>query len=104
MVKPAQRKQIVKHLVSKGRHSERKACELAGISRTAYRYKSKQADKDSELEAALLEKAKQYPHYGYIKLHKLLKSEGLVINMKRTYRLYKKHGLALRTKRRKEIV
>ena len=104
MVTPTQRKQIVKHLVGKGRHSERKACELAGISRTAYRYKSKQADKDSELEAALLEKAKQYPHYGYIRLHKLLKSEGLVINMKRTYRLYKKHGLALRTKRRKETV
>ncbi len=97
MVTPAQRRQIVKDLVSKGRHSERKACELVGISRSVYRYKGKQADKDSELEAALLEKAEQYPHYGYIRLHKLLKNEGLVINIKRTYRIYKKLGLALKT-------
>ena len=102
MVKPAQRKQIVKDLVSAGRHSERTACELIGISRSAYRYQCKQADKDSELEAPLLEKAKQYPHYGYKMLHGLLKNEGRVINVKRTYRLYKKNGLELRTKRCKK--
>ncbi len=58
MVKPAQRKQIVKDLVSAGRHSERTACALASISRTAYRYQGNQADKDRQLEVALLEKAK----------------------------------------------
>ena len=103
MVKPAQRKQIVQVLVSVGRHSERTACEIAGISRTAYRYQGKQAAKDSELEAALLAKAKQYPHYGYKMLHGLLKNEGQVVNVKRTYRLYKKHGLELRTKKRKKL-
>ncbi len=103
MVKPAQRKQIVKDLVSKGRHSERTACEIAGISRTAYRYQGKQAAKDVELEAALLAKAKQYPRYGYKMLHGLLKNEGRVINVKRTYRLYKKNGLALKTKKRKKL-
>ena len=103
MVKPTQRKQIVKDLVSKGRHSERTACEIVGISRTAYRYQGKQAAKDSELEAALLEKAKQYPRYGYKMLHGLLKNEGRVVNVKRTYRLYKKHGLELRTKKRKKL-
>ncbi len=103
MVKPAQRKQIVKDLVSGGRHSERTACALASISRTAYRYQGNQADKDRQLEAALLEKAKQYPHYGYKMLHALLKSEGRVVNVKRTYRLYKKLGLELRTKKRKKL-
>ena len=76
MVTPAQRKQIVKGLVSEGRHSERSACELTGISRSAYRYQGNQADKDRKLEASLLEKAKQYPHYGYKMLHALLKGEG----------------------------
>jgi len=103
VVKPTQRKQIVKGLVGVGRHSERRACELAGISRSAYRYQSKQADKDCELEASLLEKAKQYPHYGYKMLHALLKSEGRVVNVKRTYRLYKKLGLELRTKKRNKL-
>ena len=98
MVKPAQRKQIVKYLVSAGRHSERSACEIAGISRTAYRYQCKQAAKDRELEVALLAKAKQYPRYGYKMLHGLLNKGGLVVNVKRTYRLYKKNRLELRTK------
>ena len=104
MVKPAQRKQIVKDLVSEGRHSERTACKLAGVSRSAYRYQGKQADKDRELEAALLEKAKQYPHYGYKRLHALLKSEGRVVNVKRTYRLYKKLGLELRIEKTQKAV
>ena len=103
MVKPAQRKQIVKGLVSSGRHSERTACEIVGISRTAYRYQGKQAAKDRELEAALLEKAKQYPRYGYKMLHGLLKNEGRVVNVKHTHRLYKKNGLELRTKKRKKL-
>ena len=103
MVKLAQCKQIVKTLVSAGRHSERIACEIVGISRTAYRYQGKQAEKDRELEALLLAKAKQYPHYGYKMLHGLLKNEGLVVNVKRTHRLYKKHRLELRTKKRNKL-
>ena len=53
-------KQIVKDLVSAGRHSERIAYEIASISRTAYRHQGKQAAKDVKLEAALLARAKQY--------------------------------------------
>ena len=37
---------------------------------------------------ALLQKVTQYPRYGYLMLPGLLKQEGLVINRKRTYRLY----------------
>ena len=36
-------------------------------------------------------------------LHALLKSEGRVVNVKRTYRLYKKLRLELRTKKRKKL-
>ena len=102
MVKPAQRKQIVQDLVGAGRHSVRAACKLVGFSRSTYRYKPRRTNKDDELEAALLEKAKQYPHYGCAKLHELLKKEGLTVNLKRTYRLYRKHGLKSRLQRRKK--
>ena len=37
-------------------------------------------------------------------LHALLKNEGLVINRKRTYRLYTELGMQVRTKRRKKLV
>jgi len=50
-----------------------------------------------------LTKASQYPRYGYLMLHGLLKNEGLVINRKRTYRLYTEAGLQVRTKKRKKL-
>ena len=37
-------------------------------------------------------------------LHALLRSEGLVINRKRTYRLYPELGLQVRTQKRKKLV
>ena len=54
MVKPTQRKQIVKGLVSAGRQSECTTCEMVGISRTAYRYQGKQAAQDRELEVGVI--------------------------------------------------
>ena len=39
--------------------------------------------------------ATSYPRYGYLLLHALLRQEGLVINRKRTYRLY--YGMASRS-------
>ena len=34
----------------------------------------------------------------------MLRSEGLVINPKRTYRIYREEGLQVRTKRRKKLI
>jgi len=45
-----------------------------------------------------------YPRYGYLLFHGLLKREGRVVNKKRTYQLYAKQGLQVRTKPRKELV
>lgn len=85
------------------RLSERTACQLAGLSRSGYRYQAKpKADKD--LRQRLSELATQYPRYGYLMLHSLLKTEGLVINKKRTYRLYTDLGLQVRTKKRKKLI
>ena len=41
--------------------------------------------------------------YGYLLLHGLLKAEGLVVNRKHTYRLYREEGLQVRTKKRKKL-
>lgn len=81
--------------------SERRACLLAGISPSAYRYKPKPED-DLALRQRLRDLAGQRKRFGSPRLHIMLKREGLVINHKRTERLYKEEGLALRRKRKRK--
>jgi putative transposase len=81
--------------------SETRSCTLLGISRSCYRYTS--AEKDTELKDRLRQLAHEKPRYGSRRLHVLLKKEGLVINHKRTERLYKAEQLGLRMKRRKKL-
>lgn len=102
MVKPAGKKQIAAHLIKAFRLSERAACQLVGLSRTAYRYKPKKRT-DEQLRTRLKQLACQYSRYGYLLLHNLLKQEGLVTNKKRTYRVYKEENLQVRTKKRKKL-
>lgn len=97
----AQRRRAVEHLKSR-RYSERRACRLVGFSRSAAWYRL-QGRNDQDLRARLKVLAERYPRYGYPTLHDMLRMEGLVINPKRTYRLYREEGLQVRTKRRKKI-
>lgn len=43
---------------------------------------------DAALVARMKQLGEQYPRYGYLMLHELLRREGLVVNRKRTYRIY----------------
>jgi putative transposase len=81
--------------------SERRACQLVDISSSVFRYRTKQGN-DEELRKRLRELAEQRKRFGSPRLHILLKREGLVINHKRTERLYREEGLALRRKRRRK--
>lgn len=74
-----------------------------GLSRTGYRYQHK-PKADDALRARMRELAAKYPRYGYLMLHALLRQEGLVINRKRTYRLYTEEKLQVRTKKRKKLI
>lgn len=47
------------------------------------------------------ELAHQRTRWGYARLHVILRREGLVMNIKRTKRIYREEGLSLRLKRRK---
>ena len=74
------------------------------ISRKAVRHAPQRPCRDAELVAHLKALGEQYPRYGYLMLHSLLRSEGLVINRKRTYRLYTELGMQVQIKRRKKQV
>ncbi len=95
------RRLAVSHIRERLGLSERKACMLAGISTSVYRYQPKPGN-DEHLRKRLRELAEQRKRFGSPRLHILLKREGLVINHKRTERLYCKEGLALRRKRRRK--
>ena len=81
--------------------SERRACLLVNISTSVYRYKPRPGN-DEALRKRLRELAEERKRFGSPRLHILLKREGLVINHKRTERLYHEEGLALRKKRRRK--
>lgn len=102
MVTPAGKKSVVVHLIACFRLSERRACQLVGLSRTAYRHHGA-LSRDDALIKRLKELAVAYPRYGYLMLHELLKREGLVVNRKRTYRLYRQLQLQVRTKKRTKL-
>lgn len=91
------------YLVSQGQRSERRACALVGVSRNCTRYTSQRPALDAPLKERLLALAAQYPRYGYLMLHGLLKNEGLAVNAKRTWRLYTASRLQVRTRRRKKL-
>jgi putative transposase len=81
--------------------SGRKACWLVNLSTSVFRYQPKQND-DELVRQRLRELAEKRKRFGSPRLHILLKREGLVINHKRTERLYREEGLALRKKRRRK--
>ncbi len=83
--------------------SERAGCRLLDISRSVVRYQAKPRD-DDVLRQRLKELAEKYPRYGCPLLHGMLSLEGLVVNHKRTYRLYNEEGLQVRRKKRKKLV
>ncbi len=82
--------------------SQRRACFLIGISRNTLRYVSIRHEKDKKLRERMRELAEERRRFGSPRIHVLLKREGLVINPKRTERVYAEEGLSLRIRKRKK--
>jgi putative transposase len=91
----------VSHIIESLGLSERRACQLVDVSSSVYRYRPELGN-DEELRKRLRELAEQRKRFGSPRLHILLKREGLVVNHKRTERVYREEGLALRKKRRRK--
>jgi len=76
-------------------YSQRRACGLAGIDPKVYRYQSMRPS-DAGVRKRLRELASQRRRFGYRRLHILLKREGVEMNWKKLYRLYKEERLTVR--------
>ena len=84
-------------------YSQRRACALVGLQAKTYRYASRRSD-DAPIRHRLLELAQQRRRFGYRRLHLLLRREGVMLNHKKLYRLYREMGLQLRNKTPKRRV
>jgi putative transposase len=100
MVGPQARREGVTALIQERGYGVTRACGLIGISRSLYGYCSRRAG-SAELTARLKELAAEKRRYGYRRLHVLLRREGHEVNRKRTYRLYRDAGLAVKRRKRK---
>ena len=72
--------------------SERRSCQLIGISRSSYRYQPVVQDNDG-LAAKLHEIAAEDPTAGYRTAWAYLRHDGLLVNHKRVQRVWKEEGL-----------
>jgi len=75
---------------------------MVGISRATYRYKPVEKD-DSELREKIKEVANRHKRYGSPRIHVLLRKEGMMINHKKTERIYREENLSIRTKKKKKL-
>ncbi|MFN9633580.1 MAG: IS3 family transposase [Erythrobacteraceae bacterium] len=98
VVTPAAKREAVAHLHACHGMSERRACRVIDADRKSVRYRSIRDD-DGALREKLRELANQRRRFGYRRLHILLRREGVMINRKKTQRLYREEGLAVRRRR-----
>ena len=82
--------------------SERRACELVGLSRASNRYVSKRIDDDCT-RSRIVELANERRRFGYRRLQQLLAMEGRNVNQKKVYRIYCEEGLQVRKRKRRKL-
>lgn len=98
MVGAAAKREVVAQL--KELHvSERRGCQLAGISRSGLRYHTRR--RDEELRRRLREIAREHPRYGYRRACAVLGRDGERVNHKRVHRLWQEEKLSLPLRRPK---
>ena len=102
MVGPQVKRQAVEMLREERGFGVTRACGLLMISRSLYGYRSRRPV-TAGLRERICELACEKRRYGYRRIHVLLRREGWSVNRKRTYRLYRDAGLAVRRRKRKRI-
>lgn len=99
-----QRRHVVTHLQAAFAVSARRAMRLVGLSRSRWHYQPQRPLRDAPIRERLKELARLRPRFGYKRLHVLLRRDGLVVNPKRVYRLYREERLMVRRHRNKHVM
>jgi putative transposase len=83
--------------------SLRRACRIIGLSTATWRYQPQSDPTTTTLLERLKVHAADRPRFGYRRLHTLVDREGLRVNHKRVYGIYRQAGLQVRRRRRKRL-
>ena len=99
-----QKKAAVRYLTGRRGCSQRRACCLVGLSRSTARYRSRPRADETQLVERLKEFARKRRRRGYRLAHRDLQRTGVAVNHKRVYRLWRREGLAVPTRRSRKRV
>ena len=84
--------------------SQRRACTLLGVGRSALHYRSRKTEKDAAVLVRMTALAGQYPRYGYRRIAIFLGRDGHKMSFSRAHRLWRQARLQVPRKRpRKRI-
>lgn len=103
MVSAQARREQIAYVCQRGR-SERRACALLSVARSAIRYSSRLVARDAPVIAAMRELAGQYPRYGYRRIQVFLERLGHPMSAERVHRLWRQAELQVPRKRPRKRV
>lgn len=90
-------------MVEERKISKTRACRVLGLNRSTFTYQLK-PKQDEALIVRMKELADRHKRWGVIPIHGVLKREGLVVNRKRTLRVYREQKLQIcHRPRRKKV-
>ncbi len=95
MVTPAAKREAAAHLKGAYGMSERRACRAIGCCRMTIRYAPGRED-DAVLRDRMKAIAHERRRFGYRRIHVLLRREGVRVNHKRLFRIYREEKLMVR--------
>lgn len=91
----SERIELAMKLMADHGFSERRACRLIGVNRSAWQYEPLRG-KDEAVRVRMREIANERRRFGYRRLAIMLRREGKGMNLKKVYRLYREERLTVR--------
>jgi putative transposase len=92
----------VKYVIDTHSVTERRACRVLNVNRTAYRYEPVRLPDEDDLRADIIYKACNFGRVGYRMVTDMMRNEGREINHKRVERIWREEGLKLPKKQIKK--
>ena len=95
-------KAAIDYVIKEHQVTERRACRVLNVNRTAYRYVPIKLPDEDEMRSAVIETACNYGRVGYRMVTHMLRNTGNRINHKRVERIWREEGLKLPKKQTKK--
>ena len=95
LLTPGSRQKAVIWAIEEKSYSQRRACSLLSIAPKMFRYLSRRGG-DAAARTRLRALAAERRRFGYRRLHLLLRREGIMLNHKKLFRLYREERLVVR--------